>query len=173
LTRRLRAERAAARRAALAASRGFTLVELVVVIVILGILAAVALPRFVNLAREARIAKLEAARGSVGAAAALANSVTATRGIAPSDPIDMAGATVTMRFSFPTADVNGIIVAAGLSSREYTFETGNGADPPNTIRVKVPGAPDINTCFFSYTSPLAQGDTPVITGTTPASTSGC
>lgn len=57
-----------------ASQKGFTLIELVVVITIIAILAAVALPKFTNLQRDARIAKLNAARGAIGAAAALVHS---------------------------------------------------------------------------------------------------
>jgi len=40
------------------------------------------IPKFIDLGREARIAKLEAARGSVGSAAVLANSLSLTQGLA-------------------------------------------------------------------------------------------
>lgn len=154
-------------------ANGFTLIELIVVIVVLAVLGAIALPRFIDLGREARVAKLEAARGAVGSAAALAHSASIARGLPPGDPIMMAGAPVTMTMSYPSATLTGIVVASGLDAADYVFETGNGSDPPNTLRVKVPGGPDVNSCFFTYTAPFVPGEFPAISAPTVGSSAGC
>jgi MSHA pilin protein MshA len=131
------------------------------------------IPKFIDLGREARIAKLEAARGSVGSAAVLANSLSLTQGLASMTSVNMGGSIVTMALSYPTPDIAGIVVAAGLNSRDYTFEPNNIGDPPGSVRIKVAGGSNINTCFFVYTSPFVQGNFPIISNITTASTAGC
>jgi len=141
------------------ATHGFTLIGLVVVIVILGILAAIALPRFVAFAREARIAKLEAARGAVGTASFLADSMSLTNGLAPNASVTMEGATVTMFLSYPTADAAGIVTAAGLSSKDYSFLNLPSA-PSNRVAIAASGGSDVTQCYFLYTCPTVQGNPP-------------
>jgi hypothetical protein len=85
----------------------------------------------------------------------------------------MGGSTVTMAMSYPTPNVAGIVLAAGLSSRDYAFEANKGGDPPGSVRIKVAGGSNVNTCFFVYTSPFVQGNFPSISNITNASTTGC
>jgi MSHA pilin protein MshA len=146
------------------------LIELVVVIVVLGILAAVALPRFVDLSRDARIAKLEAARGAVGSGAMLANSLSLTKGLAPNVSVSMVGGVVTMLNQYPTADADGIVVAAGLSTNDYSIAPGGPVDPAGSLRISVLGGAAPSACGFAYAPPTTVGGAPTLT---PSSTAGC
>jgi|SRR5690606_9630429 len=135
---------------------GFTLVELIMVIVVLGILSAFALPRFANFGGDARVAAVEGIAGSLRSAAAIAHSAQLAAGDSGATTVTLEDLPITMVDGYPTADEDGIIVAAQVDGIAIN-NTNAGPDAGDSL-VFTPNGGGA-TCQVTYTAANAASAT--------------
>ncbi|WP_275975277.1 pilus assembly FimT family protein [Alkalimarinus coralli] len=136
---------------------GFTLIELVMVIVILGILSAFALPRFADFAGDARKASIQGLAGALKSASAIARSEQIARGGALGTTITLEGQDITMVNGSPTADADGITVAASVDTTNDYSATAGADSGGSTITYTLVGFSGAN-CQVVYTAANAATD---------------
>ncbi len=134
-------------------SRGFTLIELVMVIVILGILSAFAIPRFADLGKEAREASLAGVAGAIKSAAAIAHAEQLVKGSALGDTVVLDGSKITMVNGYPTANMSGIGVAAGIDQNKDFLIITQGERGGDILRLELQ-----KDCHVDYTAAKTDVD---------------
>ncbi|WP_304439251.1 MULTISPECIES: type II secretion system protein [unclassified Oleiphilus] len=134
-------------------SRGFTLIELVMVIVILGILSAFAIPRFADLGKEAREASLAGVAGAIKSAAAIAHAEQLVKGASLGEAVTLDGARITMVNGYPTANIAGIAIAAGVEQNKDFIVQSEGARGGDVLRLELQ-----KDCYVDYTAAKADLD---------------
>ena len=149
---------------------GFTLIELIMVIVILGVLSAFALPRFADLGGNARAASINGLAGSLKAAANIAHAQQLANGDSGATGVTLEGTAITMIDGYPTADADGIGLAAQVLAADYGATTGGAAAGDSITYSLTPGTAG-GTCAAQYTAATSPGAAVVLIDT--ATGGGC
>lgn len=126
------------------------------IVTLLSVLCIATVSKMSDLTEETRQAKASAAIGSMKAGALLAHSVQESQKLSPDATVNVSGVPVSMKNGYPTADVGGIVAAAG--NMEEFMIVGGGSKPGDSVTISVD--PRYPHCGGSYTAPTGLNSIP-------------